>query len=254
MNYAIELSTSINLAEKAGKLQQNTRVRDIAYDRKEDLSPVTEVDRACEALIRDTLLSIFPDDGFLGEESGTVSGKSGRQWIVDPLDGTRPFIRGIPTYSTLIALEEESEPVVGVIHLPAMGITCWAGRGNGAFINGRPAALSVTSGLHEAMGSALGFLEHSSAQRRGQLLKLMHTWSYAYGFMDAFSYVCLAEGKLDCCVNLLDKPWDCAAAACIISEAGGVYSDIEGNKSVHNGSIILSNSTLHRQILDYFRD
>jgi histidinol phosphatase-like enzyme (inositol monophosphatase family) len=254
MKYAKELSTSLNLVSKTGELQQKAIVQTITHEKKGDASPVTDVDRECEKLIRDNLLETFPSDGFLGEESGIVTGQNGRRWIVDPLDGTRPFLRGIPTYSTLVALEENDIPVVGVIHLPALGITCWASNGNGAFINGRPATMSSISSLGDALGSALGFLEHPSAERREQLLTLMQSWNYAYGFMDAFSYVCLAEGKLDCCVNLLDKPWDCAAAACIITEAGGIFTDIQGEKSIHNGSIVLSNRHLHRQILEYFEN
>jgi histidinol-phosphatase len=252
MSYTLEVSTAINCAHAAGVLQQKALQRRPVIDIKADSSPVTDVDTACEELIRNQLLNIFPHDAYLGEESGIVSGTSGRRWIIDPLDGTRPYIRGIPTYSTLIALEDHDQPVIGVIHLPALNITCWAGRNDGAFLNGNPIHVSPTASLARAMGSALGFLEHPSNLHREQLLTLMKTWDYAYGFMDAFSYVCLASGKLDLCVNLLDKPWDCAAAACIVTEAGGKFSDIHGESSVHNGSIVLSNGILHSQILDYF--
>lgn len=252
MEYASELSTALNLAHQAGALQLKSCQSVQKVSLKTDRSPVTSVDKACEELIRHELLLTFPGDGFLGEESGTVDGPSGRCWIVDPLDGTRPFIRGIPTYSTLIALEEGAIPVVGVIHLPALNLTCWASRNGGAYLNGEPIHVSSTPVPETAMGSALGFREHPEASLREKLLRLMRSWEYAYGFMDAFSYVCVASGKLDVCVNLLDKPWDCAAAACIVTEAGGKFSDVNGAPSVRNGSFVATNAPLHRCTVDFF--
>ena len=250
--YYKELALALNLADECGNIQKKYAPDSITVTRKEDESPVTEVDKQCESLLRSGLLDRFPDDGFLGEESGAASGSSGRRWIIDPIDGTRPFIRGIPTYSTLIALEEENVPVLGVIHLPALEITCWASRNEGAFCNGSAIHVSKTSKLQDAMGSALGFVEHPSAELRGKLLSAMRLWNYNYGFMDAYSYVCLASGKIDCSINLLDKPWDCAAAACIITEAGGTYSDINGTLSIENGSFLASNGVLHKHLLNFF--
>ena len=252
--YTRELTLALSLAEKAGDIQMHHQNTPIQIHYKEDTSPVTAVDRECETLIRSAITEKFPEDAFLGEESGKQSGTSGRCWIVDPLDGTRPFIRGIPTFSTLIALETDGHPVVGVIHLPALGKTCWAAKGHGAFCNGRPIHVSTTPTLKDAVGSALGYLEHEESDLRQSLLTFMGALGYHYGFMDAFSYACLAEGKLDVCVNVLDKPWDCAAAACIVSEAGGTFTDITGTASVHNGSIILSNGILHEQTFDFFRN
>jgi histidinol-phosphatase len=252
--YESELSHAIDGALKAGELQQQGRYKQHAIDIKNDTSPVTEIDKACEEVLLNELITAFPADAFLGEESGMQTGSSGRCWIVDPLDGTRPYIRGIPTYSTIIALEEDSFPVVGVINLPALNLTCWAAKGKGAFLNGTPLRVSSKKELSCAMGSALGFIERPEAFLKTQLLSLMKCWDYSYGFMDAFSYVCLAEGKLDVCVNLLDKPWDCAAAACIITEAGGTFSDIHGEKTVHNGSFVASNGFLHQLTLDFFRN
>ena len=250
--YTPELGRAIELAKEAGKLQLSGRNTPLSFEQKEDASPVTAVDKACEELIRRSLRLSFPDDSFLGEENGLSNGTSGRCWIVDPIDGTRPFIRGIPTYSTLIALETDGKPVVGVIHLPELAITCWAAAGEGAYLNGRRIRVSETDSLDKSMGSALGFVEHGNTTLRGKLLDFMRRWDYAYGFMDAYSYVCLASGKLDCCINLLDKPWDCAAAACIATEAGGVFSDIHGTASVHNGTFVLSNGILHDEIIHHF--
>ncbi len=252
MNHSRELAEALLAAREAGELQLSYLDRLPVSERKEDDSPVTIVDRTCETLIRERLLKAFPTDGFLGEETSALTGSGARRWIVDPLDGTRPFLRGIPTHSVLIALEEEEKPVVGVIHLPAMNITCWATRGNGAYMNGKPIHVSAVPSLGSATGTALGFREKADSSDGRALLALMRAWDYAYGFMDAYSYVCIASGKLDLAVNLLDKPWDCASAACIVAEAGGVFSDIAGKQSIHNGSIVLSNGLLHEAALRFF--
>ncbi len=252
MPYERELETARRVCEEAGAVQLAAQQTGFGVTRKADHSPVTDVDRRCEKLIRERLRAAFPADGVLGEEQGDEPGTSGRRWIVDPLDGTRPYVRNIPTYSVLLALEDGGVPVVGVMHLPAMRLCCWATRGGGAWVNGEPARVSTTATLDAAMGSALGFVEREDlpAQR---LRALMKTWDYSYGFMDAYTYVAVACGKLDACVNLLDKAWDCAAAACIVTEAGGSYSDIAGTESVHNGSFVVSNGVLHEQLLEWFR-
>jgi histidinol-phosphatase len=153
-----------------------------------------------------------------------------------------------------VALEAEGEPVVGVIHLPAFDTTYTASKGTGAFRNGNRIRVSTTRALDAALGSALGFIEKRDRPIADRLLNLMGRWDYAYGFMDNYSYGLVADGRLDLCVNLLDKPWDCAAAACIVREAGGRYSDIRGEETVHNGSIILSNGRLHDEIVARLND
>lgn len=253
VKYSTELSTALKAAEYASAIQLKGREKMLQIEKKSDRSPVTQIDKECEELIRDTILKNFPHDGFLGEETGMHNSGSSRKWIVDPLDGTRPFIRGIPTFSTLIALEDEGVPVVGVIRLPALKITCWATARGGAFKNNSAIHVSSTEILEESMGSALGFIEKADTESGHSLFSLMKAWDYSYGFMDAFSYVCVADGSLDCAVNLLDKAWDCASAACIISEAGGSFCDIYGKRSVHEGTIVFSNGKLEDMILSYFK-
>jgi histidinol-phosphatase len=249
MDYKRELATALKTAGEAGALLLKYARRMPAVTLKGDRSPVTGADRASESLIRRRLREAFPHDGFLGEESGVAPGKNGRLWIVDPLDGTRPYLRGIPTWSVLIALVERNGPVVGVIRLPALGLTCSASRGDGAFLNGKRIRVSRVSSPRKAMGTALGFVEKAGRKEGKKLLSLMRSWDYAYGFMDAFSYVCVAAGQLDIAVNLLDRPWDCAAAACIVREAGGAFSDIRGRQTVFGGSAVLSNGLLHASAL-----
>ncbi|MBD3318206.1 MAG: histidinol phosphate phosphatase [Chitinivibrionales bacterium] len=249
-----ELECARLAAQEAGRIQMAARGSLKNVERKTDQSPVTQVDRACEEKIRQILLDRFPRDGFLGEETGRRYGESGRTWIVDPLDGTRPFIRGIPTHSALVALEDSKGPAVGVACIPAMNETYWAARGGGAYCNDKPIHVSETTTLSQCMGSALGLVEKAGTPEAEGLLAAMRAWDYAYGFMDVYSYMCVADGRLDACVNLLDSAWDCAAAACIVTEAGGRFSDIAGNRTVHGGSFVISNAKTHDLVLNFFRD
>jgi len=248
------LNTALKAAREAGKIQLELSGASLNIERKGDCSPVTQVDKKCEEKIREIILGEFPNDSFLGEETGESGSSQTRRWIVDPIDGTRPYIRAIPTHSVLIGLEENGEPVVGVIYLPAMDIICCGSKGEGAFLNDKKIKVSSTDKLSAAMGSTLGLVEYADEPLGRSMLELMRAWDYTYGFMDAFSYVLLASGKLDICVNLLDKAWDCAAAACIITEAGGRFSDISGKKSVHGGSIVFTNGILHDDVLEFFEE
>jgi fructose-1,6-bisphosphatase/inositol monophosphatase family enzyme len=242
MSYDEELKACRDAALAAGKIHLEYREKLPDVQVKSDASPVTEVDKKCESLIRGILAKQFPQDGFLGEETGEEKGQSGRKWIVDPLDGTRPYLRGIPTHSVLIALEDGNELVCGCMHLPALAETFWAKKGGGAYLNNRRIQVSKTKELPRAMGSGIGFIEKASSREGAKLLSLMKRWDYAYGF-----------GRLDVCANLVDKPWDCAAAACIVTEAGGAFSDINGNRSVYNGSFVCSNGLVHDAVLEYFQ-
>ncbi|KMQ49588.1 Histidinol-phosphatase [Chitinispirillum alkaliphilum] len=252
--YESELAVALRAAEEAGRIQLESAQKIGTVQLKSDDSPVTEIDKLCEQRISEILINEFQDDGFLREESSQIRGTSGRRWIIDPLDGTRPFIRGIPTHSVLIALEYQKQPVLGVIYLPALNQLCFGSAGNGAFLNGKQIYVSHTDKVTRAMGSALGYVENSDNSEGRALLNLMKKWDYGYGFMDSFTYVCVASGKIDVSVSLLDKAWDCAAAACIIKEAGGTFSDINGEESVHNGSIVFSNGIIHKEVLRVFRE
>ncbi len=252
MLFKKELAVARDAARKAGEIQLARQSETVQTELKSDFSPVTEVDKQCEALIQKKLCNAFPQDGFFGEETGIDEGASGRRWIVDPLDGTRPYLRGIPTYSTLIALEINNEYVLGVIHFPARGETYWAARGSGAFCNNKPIHVSQTDEISQVMGSCLGIVEEAETEAGRKLLSFMREWNYAYGFMDALSYMYCASGKLDVCISLIDKPWDRAAAACIVTEAGGTYSDLSGKHTIHSSSFAVSNGRFHSDIITRF--
>lgn len=251
MSYTKELATAIAAAHKAGEIQLVKQPGII--EQKQDHSPVTDIDKECEEVIINTILAAFPEDGILGEETGASAGKNTRLWIIDPLDGTWPFIKGIPTYSVLVCLEENGIPVVGVVYFPTLQETYRGSLGHGAFCNDKQIHVSFTSRIDQAVGSCLGYYETPDSCKAQKVLDLIRRWAYHYGFMDAYSYMCVASGKLDLCVSLIDKPWDRAAAACIIREAGGFFSDFSGAATIYNSSFIVSNTLLHDPALSFVR-
>jgi histidinol phosphatase-like enzyme (inositol monophosphatase family) len=243
-----ELDTALKAARSAGIIQLEGLKNSLDIEVKSDQSPVTQIDKACESSIIKTIKEVFPKDGFLGEESGEVAGKSGRRWIIDPIDGTRPYIYGLPFFSTLIALEQMGECVVGVIHLPALKETCYAAKGGGAFCNRRPITVSKTKELSAAHGAVLGINEpeHPLTPR---LKRCMGQAGYLFGFNDAHSYASTARGRMDFVISILDKPWDRAPISIIIKEAGGEFSDFDGGHDINSPSIVVSNGLIHEQLL-----
>ncbi len=247
--YKQELLAALAIAKNVGHFQLEKQATLSKINLKEDRSPVTEVDEQSEEMIKADLLDLFPEDGFLGEETGTVESKNGRRWIVDPLDGTRPYIHKIPTFSTLIALEEDGEIVLGVVALHGLQETYWATKGGGAFCNGKKISVSDTSTVNDAMGSALGLTEAADTDAGQKLYKSMQSWEYVYGFMDAFSYMGVASGKLDMTVALIDTAWDRAPAAIIVKEAGGQISDLSGTSTIYGEQFLVTNGKIHNELL-----
>lgn len=250
MPYQIELDVALKAARLAADIQLKNFYSDKNIELKQDRSPVSQVDKACEAVIIDTLQKTFRDDNFLGEESGEIPGNNDRTWIIDPLDGTRPYLKQIPTYSVLIALVEANKPVVGVIHLPSLDEVYYAAKDMGAYCNTKTIRVSNIQTLDQAYGSAFGHIPNLHTPEAQATLQLMNQWRFAHGFMDAYTYGCIASGRLDAAISLMDKAWDCAPAACIINEAGGRYSDIYGNETIFSGNFVISNGHLHDQLIE----
>jgi len=252
MPYLTEIGLLKEIVLVVGKYQMEMQKKLKTVNLKEDRSPFTEVDVNSEKTIIDKISKKFPDDGFLGEETGETGGKSGRRWIIDPLDGTRPYIHGIPTYSILIALEDKGELTAGIIHFPALNETYWATLGGGAFCNGEKISTSNADKISESMASALGIVEAAKEEKGKLLLKLLQKCEYVYGFMDAYSYTSVAAGKLDFCVSLLDKPWDRAPAAIIVKEAGGTFGDLSGKETIYSDDFVVSTAKTYKEIIENF--
>ena len=273
-DHSDDLSLALELADLADAVSlARFRAVDLDVQTKPDRTPVTEADLAVERAIRDRLADARPTDGILGEEFGT-EGESTRQWIIDPIDGTANFLRGVPVWGTLIALAVDGVPVVGVASSPAMGRRWWAARGMGAWTTasgdelGASAAQSASAGVPgarrlqvsgvEALADAsLSFQSLAQWRDAGYLDRLLglaeQVWrDRAYG--DLWSYTLLAEGLIDITGEFDVKPYDLAALVPIVEEAGGRFTSIRGEAGPWHGSALATNGRLHDAVLATLAD
>lgn len=243
---------AVALARQAGELTSRWfRTAELVIDNKGDGTPVTQADREAERLVRDHLSTAHPDDGVLGEEEAEHVGTSGRRWIVDPIDGTKAFSHGVPTYCNLIALEDEHGVLVGVINLPGLGETVYAGRGTGCWWmrhdsdDRHRAHVSERSRLKGAYLTTSGYDHWSSDWLQGVHASgaQMRTWG------DGWGYALVATGRVDAMVDPIAASWDLAPMPVIIEEAGGRFSDHSGTGGHHDGSGIATNGLLHDAVL-----
>jgi histidinol-phosphatase len=244
------LDAAVEMIREAGKLTLQWFDRhDLAIDRKGDGTPVTEADRAAERLIRERIASIAPDDTILGEEEEDHPGSSGRTWIIDPIDGTKAFTRGVPLYSNLLAIVDEHGPLVGVIGLPALDIIVYAGRGLGCHRNGERVHVSNRSEPSDCVLSTSGFTNWPEQSLLGVKRAgfQMRTWGDGYG------YAMVACGTLDAMVDPEVSLWDIAPMPVILSEAGGRFTGTDGSDAVlvpgAKASGVASNGIIHDAVL-----
>ena len=280
---ADDLELALELADRADAVSLGRfRAVDLDVQTKPDRTPVTEADLAVERAIRDRLAEARPGDGVLGEEFGT-EGDSTRQWIIDPIDGTANFLRGIPVWGTLIALAVDGVPVVGVASSPAMGRRWWAARGMGAWTIESAAEAGASaeeprasgeradaasarlpgarrlrvSAVEELSDASLSFQSLAQWRQAGYLDRLLalgdRVWrDRAYG--DLWSYMLLAEGLLDITGEFDVKPYDLAALVPIVEEAGGRFTSITGDPGPWHGSSLATNGHLHDAVLAVLRE
>ena len=247
---ADDLVLALEMAEAADALtMQHFRAVDLTVDTKPDLTPVTDADRGVEQALRELVARRRPGDAVVGEEFGET-GAGARRWIVDPVDGTKNFVRGIPVWATLIALEHDGTPVLGVVSAPALGRRWWAGRGLGAFADGVPIRTSAVSRLEDAQlsySSLDGWAEQGGV---GPLLELGKRCWRTRAFGDFWSHVLVAEGAVDVGLDPIVSLWDLAAVQVIVEEAGGTFTDLGGVRTPDGGDAIATNGLLHQAALD----
>ncbi len=241
------LEEAVDLARRAGDLSLRWfQSADLQVDRKGDGSPVTEADRSVERFLREEISRRHPDDGLMGEEEAAVAGRSRRRWVMDPIDGTKAFTRGVPLYANLLALEDEHGPAIGVVNVPAIGEMVWAGRGRGCFCNDTPAQVSgqvvldgayvTTSGYEAWDDSALLAVKAAGA--------VLRTWGDGYG------YLLVATGRVDAMVDPVAEVYDLAPVPVIMAEAGGRFSDFAGRDGIAGGNGVATNGRLHDRLLE----
>ena len=235
------------------------RAQNLVISTKPDRSPVTDADHAVENILRQAIQAARPDDSILGEEMGSdshiVGANQGRQWIIDPIDGTAGFLRGLPIWATLIALAFDGTPVVGVVSAPALGTRWYGAKGSGAFkkVTGRkePTRLAVSqvSALQDATVSYNSLPGWILDGRTEQAILLAGTAWRARALGDFWSYMLVAEGVLDVAGEPDLAPYDMAALVPIIEEAGGTFSTLDGEEGIWQGTALATNSLLHEETL-----
>ncbi len=253
MDWQHEIDVCRTAAQRAGELALAHAARGLAPEVKADDSPVTSADRECERLIVETLRAAFPDDGFLGEEGAREAGRSGRRWIVDPIDGTRDFIRSLPSWSNLIGLEVEGEVVLGTCLLPALEELYWAVRGQGAFLGDRRIRVSAIDRRDRAVACLTAVDALARSPRAGRLLEhLSGYWAVRSlgGCLDA-TVVC--SGRAEVWIELSAKAWDLAPFKVIAEEAGARFFDFDGKSSIHGGNAVICAPFLEQELRELAR-
>jgi histidinol-phosphatase len=238
---SLDLALALRLADAADGISLGRfRARDLRVETKPDASPVTEADLDVEEALRAILAEECPDDAVLGEEEGST-GDGARRWLIDPIDGTRNYLRGIPVWATLIALEEQGQVRLGVVSAPALHRRWWAERGAGAHVEGDQVHVSA---IHRVEDAVLSFaLEHPLPSLAEQ------TW-HARGYGDFWGHMLVAEGAIDGAIDAIGvSPWDLAAVQVVVEEAGGTFTDFRGRRRIDGGSAISSNGHLHGALL-----
>jgi histidinol-phosphatase len=252
--YAADLELALALADAADVITLDRfGAADLVVESKPDLTPVSDADRAVEEAIRNQLAEHRPSDAISGEEFGT-SGDGPRRWVVDPIDGTKNFVRAVPVWATLIALLDDGDPVVGVVSAPALGRRWWAARGDGAWattLGGPPRRLSVSrvSELSDASLSYASLSGWAALGRRDAFVTLMDACWRTRGYGDFWSYMLVAEGAVDLAAEPELSLWDLAALAPVVTEAGGQFTALDGTAGVHGGNVAASNGLLHQALL-----
>lgn len=254
MAYEKELSLGATIARKAGDLALKIREGNIGIEIKSDESPVTIADKACEKLIVEELGAAFPEDGLLGEEGAMKESSNGRRWIIDPIDGTRDFIRGTRAWSVLIGLEENGRVVAGHAYFPAYGEIYSAAKGEGAFHEGKRIHASNVSKKNEALlcCNGLGFM-HRFGFAKDLVSWISEFWTVRSmgGCLDA---VMIASGRADVWIEAQAKPWDLAPLKIIAEEAGLVTFDFQGNDTIYGGNFVITVPALANEILEFTRN
>ena len=253
MRYARELEVAREAVDLAGRLTLEHFRTGVDVDWKADRSPVTVADRDAEELLRKKLGEAFPNDGLLGEEFGKHAGSSGRRWILDPIDGTQSFIRGVPLYGVLVGLEEEGRCVLGVAGFPALGQTFWATRGQGAYRNGTRIAASKAVDLADATLLSTDVTPEPFGDKYPGFERLLRSVGRQRGWGDCYGYVLVAMGVAEIMVDPLLNPWDIAALVPIVEEAGGAFFTWEGEPTIYGGSGIATTAALRDRVLALVR-
>jgi histidinol-phosphatase len=250
MNPSPELKAALDAAERAAAIARSLYQHNIAVRIKADKSPVTEADVRCEIAIREILEARFPTYGFFGEETGSRDEHAESLWLVDPIDGTKAFVREYPMFSTQIALMRRGEIVLGVSSAPVYGELSFAERGRGAYLNGQPVAVSEIAAIESAVLSSGNMKSLATGSRWARYGALVAQVNRIRGYGDFLHYHLLASGKIDAVIETDVNILDIAACAAIVTEAGGRFTDLDGAPiTLQSTSVLATNGRMHAPIL-----
>lgn len=245
------LDFATELAYDAGRLTLGYfgRTGDLGLERKADLSPVTLADREAETLIRRRVGARYPEHAVVGEEYGEDDKEATHRWLVDPIDGTKAFVRGVPLYGVLVGLEVEGRIEVGVANFPALGELCAAATGLGCTLNGRAVRVSSAKSLSE---STVGFTDIASFARYNRAEAWERVAAAAYdrrGWSDAYGHMLVATGRLEAMLDPVMNAWDCGPFPVLLREAGGYFGDWAGNETIYGGEALSTTRALLPELL-----
>ncbi len=237
------LDFALDAAWQAGRISLGYFQTGVAVERKSDDSPVTRADREAEQKIRELIERHWSGHGIHGEEFGRQPGTNGFTWIVDPIDGTKSFISGVPLYACLIALVQDGMPLVGVAHFPALNETVYAMRGGGCFWNGRRAQVSTVDTLENAV-ALNSEISQKDENKQAAWLRLCAATTFQRTWGDAYGYALVASGRAEIMLDAVMNVWDCAPFGVILPEAGGTFTDWRGMTTIDGGESLATNGAL----------
>ena len=246
------LAFALDAAWQAGRVTLGHYQTGLAAERKADNSPVTLADRQAEQKLRDLITTAWPDHALIGEEYGHQPGRSdsGYTWIIDPIDGTKSFISGVPFYAVLLALVKDEQPLLGVMNFPALNEMVYARRGGGCFWNGRPARVSAVSRLTDAVLLASDLDTFARFNRQDAFQRLIDATYFQRTWGDAYGYALVATGRAEIMLDPVMAVWDCGPLQVILEEAGGTFTDWRGTPSIFGGEALATNGALFESVME----
>jgi histidinol-phosphatase len=240
---------AVDAARQAGDLARTYFDRAVEIEWKADRTPVTVADRRAEELIRALVAKHFPADGFLGEEFGDQPGASGFRWVIDPIDGTKSFVRGIPLWGTLVGLEHRCEPIAGVCYAPGLGQLWRALRGDGAYRDDRRVWVSDVADLSASLVCYTSVGCFREPGRQAAFARLADRTGGPRGHGDWYGFALVAQGSAEAIVDYGLHPWDAAAPRVLVEEAGGTFTDWSGVPTANAPDVVASNGKVHAELL-----
>jgi len=247
------LEFALDAAWQAGRITLGHFQTGIRPERKADESPVTIADKQAEQKLRELIGRYWPDHGIIGEEFGQQQGKTNLTWTVDPIDGTKSFVQGVPLYAVLIALTDGTRPLVGVAHFPALNETVYATQGGGCYWNGRHAHVSSVDNMREAVLLASDIKRPDKEGKDGAWDRLIQATYFQRTWGDAYGYALVATGRAEVMVDPWMAIWDCGPLQVIMEEAGGTFTDWQGNPTIYAGESIATNGVLFDEVMSLVR-